>query len=125
MSESQAPLSDVGDIHKVTVEREAPRIAQTESPHQWTGGVIADEGVIARDPERLVASGSWVDPNHRPEQTGRILPVSEGVIGSSPVAETDVEKAVGAKFEVPPIVIAGRLIDLPALSAQFRRRKSH
>ena len=52
-----------------------------------------------------------VDPQHLPEELGRILRAMIGIVARSPVAETDVEIAVRTKREMPAVVIGERLSD--------------
>ena len=109
-------LADVTDpqIVGLAVEREAPGVAHSVEV-DLGGTPVVGEGVARRDLVRLV--GVDLDAQDRSQERGGVLTVAVGVARAAPVAQPDVQEAVGAEPDGATVVVAGRLRDAEDLLA--------
>ena len=115
-------LAHVGDPQVVgrPVEREAPRVAQSEGPDLGPRARPADERVVGGYPVRGPARRARVDPEQLAEEGVEPLAVPLRVAAGPAVARGDPEEPVRADGKGAAVVIAVGLVD-PQEDALARR----
>ena len=78
-------------------------------PYAHASGAALDpfvgERVVVGDLVGLVAVKRGADPQHRPQEGGRILAVSVGITSGAAIAQTEPEQPVGVHGEVAAVVV--------------------
>ena len=107
-------LADVADpqIPRLTVEGDAPGVAQAETPDLVAHGRVTHEGVIGGDAVVQPRVGVVdVHPQQFAQESSRVLPRIVGVAEAAAVAEGDVKITVGPEGQVAGVVVREGLAD--------------
>ena len=107
-------LADVAgpQLAGLAVEGETPGVAEAVSPDLGAAATVSKR-VVRRDGVRL--RGRCVGdlyPQDGAEEGRGVLSAAQGVAGGTAVAEADVEVSVGAKGDLPAVVVRVGLLDL-------------
>src|SRR5262249_11493845 len=96
----------------VAIEREAPRVAQTERPDLRQPVRARGEGIVAGNAALSIETviAVHIDAQDFPQQSLRALAVVERIAGRAAVAKGDVEKTIRAKSKLAAIVVIERLV---------------
>ena len=97
------------EISGLAVEVHLPDLAQAVSPDLRTGALAAHKGVVLGNPIGHSGIGVVdVDPQNGGQQVGDILSGITLIGDAAAVPRGNIEIAVGAESETPPVVSAGR-----------------
>lgn len=102
-------LADVGDdeVTGLSIEREAPGIAQAVGEDLGASAGSTAEGVVLWDV--IPPVGPRIDPDQLSEQLAQILTIAVRIALPATVAEPGVEVAVGSELELTSLVIVARV----------------